>query len=188
MPVSQRVAFNTKWTGYTIVFSAVSGYYTPANFYQANASVTRGAANIRSVTYNLIPPPTPPPPPPTPLQTWLAVRGITDLGSDGDKDGMSALLEYALDRNTSLPDYRSGILVSANPSQSGFAEYDVYVSSTAAGITYRVKASNSPNRTHAETLATFTSADGSSAYRRVTDTRPRSASPTRFAWVEIVAP
>ncbi|MGL4399352.1 MAG: hypothetical protein ACRCXD_05760, partial [Luteolibacter sp.] len=61
MPVTQRVAFNTKWTGYTIVFSAVSGYYTPGNFYQANGSVTRGAANIRSVTYSPIPPPAPPP-------------------------------------------------------------------------------------------------------------------------------
>jgi hypothetical protein len=185
MPVSQRVAFNTKWTGYTIVFSAVSGYYTPANFYQANAGVTRGAANIRSVTYNLIPPPAPPP---TPLQTWMALRGITDLGSDGDKDGMSALLEYALNRNTGLPDYIPGIRMRENPSQGLYAEYDVFVSSTAEGITYRVKASDPLDRSNAVTLATFDHTHGSSAYRTVTDTQLRTASQTRFAWVEIEKP
>ncbi|MGL4401077.1 MAG: hypothetical protein ACRCXD_14500, partial [Luteolibacter sp.] len=130
----------------------------------------------------------PPPPPPTPLETWLALRGITDLTLDDDKDGMSVLLEYALNGNPSLPDYRPAILVSGNPSQNQYAEYDVFVSSTAAGISYQVKASNSLDRGNAVTLATFTSADGSSTYRKVTDSQLRSASQTRFAWVEIVAP
>jgi hypothetical protein len=185
MPISQRVAFNTKWTGYTIVFSAISGYYTPSDFYQANGSVTRGAANIRAVTYVPIPPP---PPPPPPLESWVAFYSVTDMTADDDKDGMSALLEYALDRNPGLPDYRSAILPSENPSQSLYAEFDVYVSSAAAGINYQVKASDSLDRNNSVTLATFTSAEGSSAYRKVTDTQLRSASQTRFAWVEIDLP
>ncbi len=185
MPISQSVAFNTKWSGYTIVFSAISGYYTPAAFYAANASVTRGAANIRAVTYVPIPPP---PPPPTPLETWVALYSISDMASDDDKDGMSALLEYALDRDPGQPDYRSAILLGDNPSQSLYAEFDVYVSSAAAGINYQVKASDSLDRNNAVTLATFTSVDGSSTYRKVTDTQLRSASQTRFAWVEIELP
>ncbi len=185
MPVSQRVAFNTKWTGYTIVFSAISGYYTPAAFYAANGSVTRGAANIRSVTYVPIPPP---PPPPTPLENWVAFYSITDMTSDDDKDGMSALLEYALDRHPGQPDYLPALLPAGIPSQALYAEFDVYVSSAAAGIFYQVKASDSLDRHNAVTLATFTSVDGASAYRKVTDTQLRSASQTRFAWVEIEIP
>jgi hypothetical protein len=113
---------------------------------------------------------------------------VTDFAADDDQDGMSALLEYALDRNPSQADYRSAILVSDSPSQNLYPEYDVYVSSTAAGITYQVKASNSPDRSNPSTLATFTHVDGPSTYRKVTDTQQRSASQTRFAWVEIIKP
>ena len=185
MPVTQRVAFNTKWTGYTIYFSAVSGYNTPPAFYQANGSVVRGAANIRSVTYSEI---APPPPPPTPLENWVAQYSITDITSDDDKDSMCALLEYALDRNPSQPDYRSAILISDSPTQNLYPEYDVYVSSTAAGITYQINASNSLDRSNPSTLAIFTHVDGSSAYRKVTDTQLRSVSRTRFAWLEVRKP
>ena len=118
----------------------------------------------------------------------MALYSISDMASDDDKDGMSALLEYALDRNPGQPDYQPAILPSGNPSQSLYAEFDVYVSSAAAGVIYQVKASDSLDRSNAVTLATFTSVDGASDYRKVTDTQLRSASQTRFAWVEIETP
>ena len=100
---------------------------------------------------------------------------------------MDNLLEYALNRNPGTSDYRPGIRNTANPSQNVYAEFDVFVSTSAEGITYKVKASNNLDRTNAITLATFTSADGPSGYRRVTDTQPISNSTKRFAWLEVVA-
>ena len=123
-----------------------------------------------------------------PLQVWKDLYNITNMSADGDKDGLNNLLEYALDRNPGTSDFRPGIRNRANPSQSVFSEFDVYVSSSAEGITYRVKASNSLDRTNATTLATFTSANGTSSYRKVTDTQPISTSARRFAWVEVILP
>ncbi len=189
----ETVAFPSSWTNFTITFSAISGYKTPAPRKVFNGAVDPGE-NIYEFTYTVLPPPIDPPPPPpppplTPLQTWQQFHGVTDFSADNEKDGMVALMEYALERNPNAPDYRSGIFPTPNPSQGVFAEFEVYVSANAHGITYRVKASNSPDRTGpTTTLATFTSAVGVSGYRRVTDTQPISASTRRFAWLEVTAP
>ncbi len=181
---TNQVAFDEKWTNFTISFTAISGYKTPPPLKVLNGVVVRSTANVYPFTYVVIPPATTP----SPLDAWKTLHGISSLSSDTDKDGMPALLEYALDRNPSISDFRTAIRNSASPSQSVFPEYDVYVSATAQGIIYQVKVSNTLDRSSATTLATFTSADGSSTYRKVTDTQPVSSSPRRFAWVEVVAP
>ena len=181
---TEKVGFASSWTSFTITFSAISGYKTPAPLKVLNGAVDPGD-NIYSFTYTVLPPPAEPP---TPLQVWKDLYNITNMSADGDKDGLNNLLEYALDRNPGTSDFRPGIRNRANPSQSVFSEFDVYVSSSAEGITYRVKASNSLDRTNATTLATFTSANGTSSYRKVTDTQPISTSARRFAWVEVILP
>ena len=180
----ETVAFPSSWTSFTITFSAISGYKTPAPVKVLNGAVDPGE-NIYQFTYTVIPPPAEPP---TALQAWKVLHGINNLSADGDKDGMSNLLEYALNRNPGTADYRPGIRNTANPSQSTYAEFDVYVSTNAEGITYKVKASNNLNRTNTTTLATFTSANGPSGYRKVTDTQPISTSTKRFAWLEVEGP
>ncbi len=184
MQHTKQVGFDEKWTNFTINFTAISGYKTPPPLKVFNGAVDRGELNNYSFTYVVIPPPTTP----SPLETWKNLHNITSLSSDGDHDGMSALLEYALDRNPGTSDFRAAIRNSAAPSQSVFAEFDVYVSSTAAGIVYTVKASNTLDQSSATALATFTHADGSSAYRKVTDTQPISSSTRRFVWLEAIAP
>lgn len=184
MAHTKQVAFDTKWNNFTIKFTAISGYRTPPSLKVLNGQVDLGETNIYSFTYTPIPPPTTT----SPLTAWKQLHGVTDMASDTDKDGMNALVEYALNRDPDESDYLPAIRNTPNPSQNLHAEFDVFVSSTAEGITYRVRASNSLDRSNAITLATFTSADGSSAYRKVTDTQLRSASPRRFAWVEIVLP
>jgi hypothetical protein len=181
---TETVAFPSSWTSFTITFSAISGYKTPAPRKVFNDAVNSGE-NIYQFTYAELPPPAAIL---TPLQTWQQLHGINNLSADGDKDGMNNLLEYALNRNPGTSDYRPGIRNTANPSQSVYAEFDVFVSTSAEGITYKVKASDNLDRTTATTIATFTSADGPSGYRKVTDTRPISNSTKRFAWLEVVAP
>jgi hypothetical protein len=182
---TKNVGFDEKWTSFTIKFTAVSGYRTPPALKVVNGEVDRGQLNNYSFTYTFIPQPDPPS---SPLADWKTLHGVTNMMADTDKDGLVALLEYALDRHPGQADYRPPIRNTANPSQNLRAEFDVYVSATAAGITYRVRASDLLDQSNAITLATFTSADGSSAYRKVTDTQLISASPRRFAWVEVVLP
>ncbi|MES2657501.1 MAG: hypothetical protein V4689_02725 [Verrucomicrobiota bacterium] len=185
MKITREVLYDSDWDNITITFTAVSGYATPAPLKIFKNSLTPDATNTYNFTYTVLPPPAEPP---TPLQAWKDLHGINNLSADGDKDGMDNLLEYALNRDPGTADYRRGIRNTANPSQSTYAEYDVYVSTNAEGITYKVKASNNLNRTNTTTLATFTNADGPSGYRKVTDTQPISTSTKRFAWLEVVAP
>ena len=184
MVTTKQVAFNEKWSSYTISFSAISGYRTPAPLKVLNGAVVRNTANIHPFTYTAIVRTNPL----SPLDQWKDTNNITNLLGDTDGDGMSELIEYALDRNPETADYLPPIKVSQFPFQTTFAEYEVYVSTIAEGIFYHVKASNTLDRANAVTLDTFTSADGPSAYITVTDTQPIAASPTRFAWVEIEVP
>jgi hypothetical protein len=182
MVTTKQIAFNEKWSSYTITFSAISGYRTPAPLKVLNGQVVRNTANIHPFTYTAITRSIA-----TPLQNWQQTYNITDLLEDSDDDGMVELLEYALDRNPELPDVTAPIRVKAEPSQSTHAEYEVYVSSAAQGVFYHVKASDTPGGP-ATLLATFSSEDGTSSYQTVTDTQPKSTSPKRFAWVEIEVP
>jgi hypothetical protein len=116
---------------------------------------------------------------------WMQTRGITRDDDDRDKDGRSALIEYAINGNPDSGSDPVPIRMSANPLQGVNAEFEVFVSSTADGIRYEVKASNTLPPTNIVTLATFTKAEGTNGYKRVVDGQPRSASPRRFAWVEI---
>lgn len=185
MKVTREVLYDDAWDNITITFTAVSGYSTPAPLKIFKGSLSPDATNTYNFTYTALPPPVAPL---TPLQAWQALHGITNMAADGDNDDMNNLLEYAFDRNPGSADHRAGIRNTAAPSQNVYAEFDVYVSASASGITYRVKAADTPDRANAITLATFTSANGTSAYRKVTDTQPISASTKRFAWVEIVLP
>ena len=185
MKITREILYDDERDNITITFTAVSGYASPAPLKILKSSLSPNATNTYTFTYTVLPPP---PDPPTALQAWKDLHGINNLSADGDKDGMSNLLEYALNRNPGTSDYRPGIRNTANPTQNVYAEFDVFVSTSAEGITYKVKASNNLDRTNTTTLATFTSADGPSGYRKVTDTQPISTSTKRFAWLEVVAP
>jgi hypothetical protein len=124
----------------------------------------------------------------SPLDAWMETNHITNLMDDCDHDGMNELLEYAFDRNPAVPDVFEPIRLKKQPSQNLHAEFEVYVSSTAAGVFYHVKASNTPDRAGGELLGTFTSEEGNSGYLTVTDIQPIALSNTRFAWVEIEVP
>jgi hypothetical protein len=116
---------------------------------------------------------------------WMLGVGISDPQDDRDGDGHNAIVEYAINGNINSGTDPSPIRMASTPLQNLYAEFDVFVSSTADSIRYTVKASNSLDRAGATTLKTFTKADGTNSYLRVQDTQLRSASPRRFAWVEI---
>jgi hypothetical protein len=115
---------------------------------------------------------------------WKQDRSIANDSDDRDGDGKNALAEYAVNGNINSGTDPTPIRMAAAPTQNTFAEYEVFVSSTADKIRYTVKASNTLPPTSVVNLATYTKANGTNGYLRVTDTQPKSASPRRFAWVE----
>jgi hypothetical protein len=173
---TQRVGFSSTWSSVTVSFSAVPGFITPPSITLLSAQVPPGAIiTIGNVIYE----------PVSGFDLWMQTRGITRDDDDRDKDGRSALIEYAINGNPDSGSDPVPIRMSANPLQSVNAEFEVFVSATADGIRYEVKASDTLPPTNIVTLATFTKADGANGYKRVVDSQPRSASPRRFAWVEI---
>lgn len=173
---TQRVGFSSTWSSVTVSFSAVPGFITPPSITLLSAQVPPGAiVTIGNVIYE----------PVSGFDLWKQARGITGDDDDRDRDGRSALIEYALNGNPDSGSDSVPIRVAAAPLQSLSAEFEVFVSSTADGIRYEVKASDTLPPTNVVTLATFTKADGTNGYKRVVDSQPRSASPRRFAWVEI---
>jgi V8-like Glu-specific endopeptidase len=172
---TQQIGFNEKWASFTITFTAVSGYVTPPPVTFLNNEVTRNATNTLPVIYERV----------SGYDLWKQARGITSDEDDRDNDGRSALIEYALNGNPDGGPDPVPIRVAAAPLQSVNAEFEVFVSSTADAIRYEVKASDTLPPTNIVSLATFTKAGGTNGYQRVVDSQPRSASPRRFAWVEI---
>ena len=173
---TQRVGFSSTWSSVTVSFSAVPGFITPPSITLLSAQVPPGAiVTIGNVIYE----------PVSGFDLWKQARGITGDDDDRDRDGRSALIEYALNGNPDSGSDSVPIRVAAAPLQSLSAEFEVFVSSTADGIRYEVKASDTLPPTNVVTLATFTKADGTNGYKRVVDSQPRSASPRRFTWVEI---
>ncbi|MCW1924544.1 hypothetical protein OKA05_18405 [Luteolibacter arcticus] len=172
---TQQVAFNANWASFTISFSAVSGFVTPPPRTFLKAEVAPGGTNTLPVIYD----------PVTGYDLWKQTQGIASDDDDRDHDGRGALIEYAINGNPNSGSDPTPIRIAANPSQNVNAEFEVFVSSTADAVRYTVKASNTLPPTNISTLATFTQADGSNGYKRVTDSQPRSSSNKRFAWVEI---
>ena len=173
---TQRVGFSNSWGSVTVSFSAVPGYITPPSITLLNSQVPPGAVlTIGNVVYEPI----------SGFDLWKQSKRITSDEDDRDRDGRSALIEYALNGDPDRGSDPVPIRVAAVPLQNVNAEFEVFVSSTADGIRYEVKASDTLPPTNIVTLATFTKADGTNGYKRVIDSQPRSASPRRFAWVEI---
>jgi V8-like Glu-specific endopeptidase len=172
---TQQIGFNEKWSRFTITFTAVSGYVTPPPVTFLNSQVTRSATNTLPVIYERV----------SGYDLWKQTYGIANDENDRDRDGHGALVEYAINGDPHSGSDPVPIRMAAAPSQSVNAEFEVFVSSTADAIRYKVKASNTLPPANTVTLATFTKADGANAYKRVTDSQPKSASPRRFAWVEI---
>jgi hypothetical protein len=160
----------------TVSFTAVPGFITPPSITLFSSQVPPGGiTTIGNVVYE----------PVSGFDLWKQSEGITSDEEDRDQDGRSALIEYALNGNPDLGSDPVPIRVAANPLQSVNAEFEVFISATADGIRYQVKASDTLPPTNIVTLATFTKADGTNGYKRVVDSQPRSASSRRFAWVEI---
>lgn len=173
---TQRVGFSSSWGSVTVSFTAVPGFITPPSITLLSSQVPPGGiTTIGNVVYE----------PVSGFDLWKQSEGIASDEDDRDKDGRSALIEYALNGDPDLGSDPVPIRMAANPLQGVNAEFEVFVSSAADGIRYEVKASNTLPPTNIVTLATFTKADGTNGYKRVVDSQPRSASPRRFAWVEI---
>lgn len=173
---TQRVGFSSTWSSVTVSFTAVPGFVTPPSITLQNSQVPPGGVTtIGNVVYERV----------SGFDLWKQSESITSDEDDRDKDGRSALIEYALNGDPDRGSDPVPIRVAANPLQSVNAEFEVFVSSTADGIRYNVKASDTLPPTSIVTLATFTKADGTNGYKRVVDSQPKSASPRRFAWVEI---
>jgi hypothetical protein len=173
---TQRVGFSSTWGSVTVSFTAVPGFITPPSIMLQSSQVPPGGiTTIGNVVYE----------PVSGFDLWKQSEGITSDDDDRDKDGRSALIEYALNGDPDRGSDPAPIRMAANPLQNVNAEFEVFVSATADGIRYEVKASDTLPPTNIVTLATFTKADGTNGYKRVVDSQPRSASPRRFAWVEI---
>jgi hypothetical protein len=173
---TQRVGFSSTWSSVTVSFTAVPGFITPPSITLQNSQVPPGGiTTIGNVVYE----------PVSGYDLWKQSEGITSDEDDRDHDGRSALIEYALNGDPDGGSDPAPIRMAANPLQGANAEFEVFVSSTADGIRYEVKASDTLPPTNVVTLATFTKADGLNGYKRVVDSQPKSASPRRFAWVEI---
>jgi hypothetical protein len=173
---TQRVGFSSSWSSVTVSFSAVSGYQTPPPLTLSNSQVPPGGiTTIGNVVYE----------PLSGFDLWKQSQGIANTVDDRDHDGRNALVEYAINGNPDSGSDPVPIRMAANPLQAVNAEFEVFVSATADGIRYEVKASDTLPPTNVATLATFTKADGTNGYKRVVDVQPKSASPTRFAWLEI---
>lgn len=173
---TQRVGFSSTWGSVTVSFTAVPGFVTPPSITLLNSQVPPGGiTTIGNVVYE----------PVSGFDLWKQSEGISSDEDDRDKDGRSALIEFALNGDPDRGSDPVPIRVAAAPLQHVIAEFEVFVSSTADGIRYEVKASDTLPPTNVVTLATFTKADGTNGYRRVVDSQPKSASPRRFAWVEI---
>ncbi|BCX48977.1 integral membrane proteins containing uncharacterized repeats-like protein [Haloferula helveola] len=175
----QQVPFNPDWDSFTFTFNAVSGYATPDPVTFLASQVTAGATNTFNVVYE----------PLSGYDIWKQLNLISDDSFDGDGDTLVALMEYALDLDPDVADYRPPIRMKESPAQSTFAEFEVYVSAVADAIRYEVEVADSledlATGTNVTTLQTFTKADGSSDYITVTDTQPISSSTTRFGRVVI---
>jgi hypothetical protein len=172
---NQEVVFNTNWASFTVSFTPVPGFATPPPATYTNAQITRGAKNSLPGSYTQ----------PSGFDLWKLTQGITIDSDDRDGDGYNAIVEYAINGNINSGTDPAPIRMAPSPNQNLYAEFDVFVSSSADKIRYTVKASNSLDRAGATTLETFTKANGTNGYLRVQDTQLRSASPRRFAWVEI---
>jgi hypothetical protein len=173
---TQRVGFSSTWGSVTVSFTAVPGFITPPSITLLSSQVPPGGiTTIGNVVYE----------PVSGFDLWKQAEGIASDEDDRDKDGRSALIEYALNGDPDNGSDPAPIRMAAAPLQNVNAEFEVFVSATADGIRYEVKASDTLPPTNIVMLATFTKADGTNGYKRVVDSQPRSASPRRFAWVEI---
>lgn len=160
-------------------FGAVSGFEVPPPIQVPSSSIGAGVRNTFAVTYL----------PLSPLSEWKQNNGVGDVYADVDGDGLNALLEYAADGDVKVPDWKPLLRVSGSPAQNAVTEFEVYVSGTAEGIIYEVQAVDSLEEFalpgEIEILATLTSADGSSGYLTVLDTKSIGAFPSRYARVVI---
>lgn len=172
---TQRVGFSSTWSSVQVSFTAVPGYVTPRSLTIFSSQVPEGGVTtVTNVIYEPI----------SGFDLWKQDRAIIIDSDDRDGDGHNALAEYAINGNPNSGTDPTPIRVSTAPLQNTYAEYEVFISSTADKIRYTVKASNTLPGTNVVTLGSFTKADGTNGYTRVTDTQPRSASSKRFAWVE----
>jgi hypothetical protein len=172
---TQRVGFSNTWSSVEVSFTAVPGFVTPRSITIFSSQVpSGGVTTVTNVIYQPI----------SGFDLWKQDRGIANDSDDRDADGKNALAEYAINGNINSGSDPAPIRMASTPLQNTHAEYEVYVSSTADKIRYTVKASNTLPPTNVDTLGSFTKADGTNGYQRVTDSQPKSASPRRFAWVE----
>ncbi len=172
---TQRVGFSNTWSSVQVSFTAVPGFVTPPPLTILSSQVPQGGVTtVTNVIYETI----------SGFDLWKQDRGIANDSDDRDGDGKNALAEYSINGNINSGSDPVPLRMAATPLQNTYAEFEVYISSTADKIRYTVKASNTLPPTNVITLGTFTKTDGINGYKRVTDTQPKSASPRRFAWVE----
>jgi hypothetical protein len=172
---TQRVGFSNTWSSVQVSFTAVPGFVTPPPLTILSSQVPQGGVTtVTNVIYEPI----------SGFDLWKQDRGIANDSDDRDGDGKNALAEYSINGNINSGSDPVPLRMAATPLQNTYAEFEVYISSTADKIRYTVKASNTLPPTNVITLGTFTKTDGINGYKRVTDTQPKSASPRRFAWVE----
>ena len=181
IPFDAVIPFNPDWDSFTLSFSAVSGFATPVPILVTNSEVQAGVSNGFEVTYE----------PLSGFDFWKQDNQVASDLDDFDVDGKAAILEYATDTFDNSSDQVELIRLADTPSQTARAEFEVYVSATAAGIRYEVQVvddvTDFAHENAIEILATFTNEDGSSDYLPVIDSQPLAAEGKRFARVMVVA-
>lgn len=163
------------WDSYTITFNAVNGYATPDPI-----TVVGPLANSTqyNATYEAL----------SGFDSFRIDNALPDEGADDDGDFIPAIFEYAFDGNPDVADTIRPLKMKDNPSQTDYAEYEVYISADADAIRYTVVAADSladlASGQNLDVLAVLTKNDvGASGYVTVTDTKTRNSAPSRYVYI-----